>query len=255
MAASHQNNRQSLAKLLLIILPMVGAVSLFLSLSIHRIFFPALGRYEYANDDHLHDVQFDTARSKNHKHNYNEQLNILLFYPDDWRHDSIGSEKPYVHTPFLTQLANEGIRFTQNAVTTSVCWMSRATLFSGQYASRHKSYKLACPEFTKRENWKHTWVSMLRTSGYYVGHVGKWQYRSDAKPDFDYHSFFGGFHWLDLDCKGRMVHGTDLAKTEALRFFDERPKDKPFALEIMFYPPKPIGDTREPGSQFEPTNG
>ena len=47
-------------------------------------------------------------------------MNILILYPEDWRHDLIGSEKPYVPTPFLDQLAREGIRFTHNAVTCDV---------------------------------------------------------------------------------------------------------------------------------------
>ena len=192
-------------------------------------------------------------RSSSSKSQKEEPLNIVLIYPDDWRYDSIGSEKPYVQTPFLDQLAKEGIRFTQNAVTTSICWMSRATLFSGQYSSRHKSYKLSCPEFTKRENWKYSWPSLLREAGYYIGHVGKWQYFSNAKKDFDWSYFFERHHWEKYN--GERVHAADVAKIEAIKFFDERPKDKPFALEIMFYPPKPIGDMREPGAQFQPTNG
>jgi hypothetical protein len=51
-------------------------------------------------------------------------LNILILYPDDLRHDSIGcaGTQP-VMTPFLDSLAQEGIRFTYNAVTTSICWI------------------------------------------------------------------------------------------------------------------------------------
>jgi hypothetical protein len=55
-------------------------------------------------------------------------LNIMILYPDDLRHDSIGVAKTQpVLTPFLDSLANnDGIRFTHNCVTTSVCWISRA---------------------------------------------------------------------------------------------------------------------------------
>lgn len=52
-------------------------------------------------------------------------MNVILFYPDDWRHDSIGGVAPVVKTPFLNQLARDGIRFTHNMVTTSICWISR----------------------------------------------------------------------------------------------------------------------------------
>mmetsp|Transcript_19265 Transcript_19265/g.28858 ORF Transcript_19265/g.28858 Transcript_19265/m.28858 type:complete len:617 (+) Transcript_19265:117-1967(+) len=184
----------------------------------------------------------------------NNKMNVLIFYPDDWRHDSIGSEKPYVLTPFLDQLAKEGIRFTQNAVTTSICWMSRATLWMGQYTSRHKSYKLKCPRFGSKENWKHSWVKLLQNSGYFIGHVGKWQYYTYKTANyFDWAKLFEGHHWETI-YGGRRVHASDLAKEYALQFFEERPKDKNFVLSIAFYPPKPVGDGRAPGHQWSPTN-
>mmetsp|Transcript_20872 Transcript_20872/g.31349 ORF Transcript_20872/g.31349 Transcript_20872/m.31349 type:complete len:484 (-) Transcript_20872:486-1937(-) len=208
-------------------------------------------------------------------------MNILILYPDDWRHDSIGSEKPYVLTPHLNQLAKEGIRFTHNAVTTSVCWMSRASMFMGQYASRHKSYKLKCSKFAQEENWKHSWAYMLKEkAGYYVGHIGKWQYWDSPKSTrggsgssktssktgtqgggdsfFDVWNAFEGQHWYKKDPitgNGTKIHATDLAKQKAMEFISSRPnKDQPFALTVAFYPPKPIGLSREPGRQFEPTN-
>jgi hypothetical protein len=55
-----------------------------------------------------------------------EPLNILVMYPDDWRHDSLGCAGTPVFTPFLDSLAQQGVRFTHNCVTTSICWVSRA---------------------------------------------------------------------------------------------------------------------------------
>ena len=185
-----------------------------------------------------------------------QRLNVLLLYPDDWRHDTIGTEKPYILTPFLDSLAKEGIRFTHNAVTTSVCWMSRATLWMGQYSSRHKSYKLKCPWMATPNNWKHSWVSILREAGYFVGHYGKWQYYTD--PDkytshlFDWAQLHEGWHWDKFG--DRKVHASDFAVENADQFFDERPKDKPFVLSVAFYPPKAVGDKLEPGAQLFPKN-
>ena len=179
-------------------------------------------------------------------------MNILILYPDDWRHDSIGSEKPYVLTPFLDQLAREGIRFTHNAVTTSVCWMSRATLWMGQYTSRHKSYKLKCPRFSQPDHWNHSWVSMIRNAGYFVAHIGKWQYPNKIRPLFDWMKRFEDHHWYGY--RGKQVDGATLARIHAYDFFDQRPKDKPFSLSIAFYPPKPVGNGRDLGEQWKPTN-
>jgi arylsulfatase len=186
--------------------------------------------------------------------NVHERMNILILYPDDWRYDSLGSEKPYILTPYLNEFAKEGIRFTHNAVTTSVCWMSRATLFTGQYTSRHRSYKLKCPRFTSPAAWEHSWVKILQKSGYYIGHVGKWQYHTrDLKKLFDWSQMFEGFHWKRV--RGKNTHATDLTRERVSWFLDRRPKDKPFALTVAFYPPKAVGDGRKnPETQFQPTN-
>ena len=175
------------------------------------------------------------------------RMNVLFLYPDDWRHDSLGSENPILQTPFLDTLAQEGIRFRQNAVTTSICWQSRATLFSGQWASRHRSFTLKCPHFAKGENWNHTWAEMLRNDGYHTGHVGKWQYYNvDVKERFDYYHGFEGRHWYKFN--KQKWSGDDLARYSAVDFLQKRPKDKPFSLSVAFYPPKPVGSSREPVS-------
>jgi hypothetical protein len=108
-----------------------------------------------------------------------ERLNIVVLYPDDWRHDSLhmaGKVNPYVHTPFLDELAEKGVRFSKNCVTTSICWVSRATLWTGQYASRHKSWYIYKTAFY--DKWNETYPGILRQNGYHVGHIGKWQYKN-----------------------------------------------------------------------------
>jgi hypothetical protein len=85
-------------------------------------------------------------------------LNILLLYADDWRYDTLGaaSNNSVIKTPFLDTLAKQGVRFSQNCVTTSVCWISRATLNTGQYYSRHKQRLIAPPVFYY-EYWNETY--------------------------------------------------------------------------------------------------
>ena len=53
-------------------------------------------------------------------------MNILLLYADDWRYDTLGvAGNPIVKTPVLDALSQEGVRFTENCVTTSICWVFR----------------------------------------------------------------------------------------------------------------------------------
>src|SRR5688500_12938341 len=67
-----------------------------------------------------------------------ERTNILLLYADDWRHDTLDcAGNPVVKTPNLDRLAGEGVRVTRACATTSICGVSRASLLTGQWMSRH----------------------------------------------------------------------------------------------------------------------
>ena len=174
-------------------------------------------------------------------------LNVLILYPDDWRHDDLGDANPELYTPMFTSLAAAGVRFTHNAVTTSICWISRATLFTGQYVSRHESTYLFRPQFAADASaWGRSWPALLqRYGGYWIGHIGKWQYR-DAdnykRRLFNFSSYFEGWIVRHNDKTGGSEYIADLAGSEAIRFLRERPKDRPFAATIAFYPPKGIAD-------------
>mmetsp|Transcript_3487 Transcript_3487/g.6595 ORF Transcript_3487/g.6595 Transcript_3487/m.6595 type:complete len:683 (-) Transcript_3487:80-2128(-) len=194
----------------------------------------------------------DESGRRQDQNNDPRRMNVIVLFPDDWRHNSIGSENPIIQTPYLDSLAKEGIRFRQNAVTTAICWQSRATLFSGQWASRHQSYKLKCPHFAKSQAWNQTWPAKLQRHGYHVGHIGKWQYHNDNEGRFDFSSFFEGKHWFRK--KGKDIAAEDYARDEAIRFLKERPKEKPFAVTVAFYPPKPVGNSDVPGGQWTPKN-
>eukprot|EP00978_Attheya_sp_CCMP212_P041710 scaffold242606_cov61-Attheya_sp.AAC.4 len=168
-------------------------------------------------------------------------LNILVLFPDDMRHDSMSSAgTQIVQTPFLDHLSILGKRFTHNCVTTSICWISRATLFTGQYVSRHGSDKLFRHRFCDEGKWNVTWPYLLQKAGYYVGHIGKWQFRN---PDFVGEAFnwsrvFQFQHWHNIN--GTLIHTTDYTEQTTIEFLRERPKDAPFAVTVAFYPPKAI---------------
>jgi len=168
-------------------------------------------------------------------------LNILLLYADDMRHDSIGVAGSAVKTPFLDRLAGEGIRFTHNCVTTSVCWISRATLHTGQYMAKHKSSFLGDPKWYA--GWNESFPYLLNQSGYHVGHCGKWHWDLDVTKDpgrlvRQTYSLFQrdeNYHWKNG------LHITQKNEFDALRFLKERPRDKPFHLTVAFFAPKDIG--------------
>ena len=182
------------------------------------------------------------------RQNPSEKLNVIIFYPDDWSAHDVGilDEHHILKTPTFDRLTREGMHFIKNAVTTSICWISRATLFTGQYVSNHRSIYLFRPVFAARpEHWARSWPSLLQKAGYWVGHIGKWQYKDkNGYRDklFNYSSFFEGwFRGKDKENKeDRFI--ADLAKTQILKFLQERPTDKPFAATVAFYPPKGIAN-------------
>lgn len=171
-------------------------------------------------------------------------LNVVVLYPDDMRHDSLSvAGNPIVETPFLDQLAGEGMRFTHNCVTTSICWVSRATWLTGQHQAKHKSSKLRNPPFY--EKWNETFPALLQKAGYYTGHFGKWQF-SDydfVKARYNETEFVEGMHWVQSRKNGTKVntHITDHNRDSAHRFLRNRPKDTPFFLGVAFYAPKALG--------------
>ena len=158
-------------------------------------------------------------------------MNILVLYADDWRHDTLAAAgNPVVKTPNLDRLAAEGMRFTENCVTTSICGVSRACLFTGQWMSRH-----GCRGFTPFETpWAKTYPGLLRANGYFVGHVGKWHNGAFPADKFDFGRSYFGKHWYKLP-DGRRVHVTQRNEEDALAFLKERPVDKPFCLTVAFF--------------------
>lgn len=164
-------------------------------------------------------------------------LNIVLLYADDWRHDSIGvANASIVKTPFLDWLSTQGMRFTHNCVTTSVCWISRATLYTGQYVSRHKSDYPQKPLWY--EGWDEAWPQILKESGYYLGHVGKWHFNWTklVYRTFHYAKAYHGRHFISNWYGGR-THVTVKNEKDSLRFLKTRPKNAPFMLSVCFFAP------------------
>ena len=163
--------------------------------------------------------------------NEEPRLNILLLYADDWRHDTLGSAgHPLLRTPHLDQLARDGIRFTHNYVTTSICGVSRASLLTGQWMSRHGN-RAFDPFLTP---WSETFPGLLREQGYWVGHVGKWHNGPFPKERYDFGRAYGGTHWMK-DEQGVRIHVTARNVRDALTFLKERPADKPFCLTVSFF--------------------
>lgn len=93
--------------------------------------------------------------------------NIILIITDQQRFDTIRALGfPYVDTPHLDRLAEEGVVFTNCFVAAPSCAPSRASLFTGYYPHTTGILRNA-------DRWRHSWVELLAEVGYYCVNVGK----------------------------------------------------------------------------------
>jgi arylsulfatase A-like enzyme len=112
--------------------------------------------------------------------------------------------------------------------------VSRATLLTGQYMSRH-----AVTEFNRAiapEAFTHTYPGLLRRAGYWTGYVGKYGVGQPRQGDFNFLRAYEGTHWM-AGSGGERVHVTEKNARDAIAFLQARPKDRSFALTVGFFAP------------------
>ncbi len=160
-------------------------------------------------------------------------LNVLVLVIDDARWDTLGvAGNPAIHTPRLDQLAAEGVRFDRAFVTTSICMVSRASILTGQYMSRHGITAFGSP--VPPAAWRSTYPGVLKAAGYWQGFVGKYGVGTVRPGDFDFVRSYERTHWFAEPDGGR-VHVTEKNARDALEFLRSRPTDRPFALSVSFF--------------------
>ncbi|MEM8648401.1 MAG: DUF6316 family protein, partial [Pseudomonadota bacterium] len=96
-----------------------------------------------------------------------DRPNIILIMTDQQRYDSIRAlGYPYVETPHLDRLVNEGTTLTNCHITAASCVPCRASLFKGYYPHTTGVLRNGQP-------WTRTWVEQLSEAGYRCVNVGK----------------------------------------------------------------------------------
>ena len=124
------------------------------------------------------------------------------------------------------------MRFEQARVTTSICMVSRATLLTGQYMSRHGV--TAFGRDIALDAFANTFPSVLRRGGYWTGYVGKYGVGRPRESDFDFLRAYEGTHWMTGPA-GERLHVTEKNARDSIDFLQTRPKDRPFSLAVGFF--------------------
>ncbi len=162
--------------------------------------------------------------------------NVVFILTDDQRWDCLSAAgHPFLKTPHLDRIANEGVRFANAFVTTSLCSPSRGSFLSGLYAHSHgiinnfTDYPTELPSYPRR----------LQAAGYETAYIGKWHMGEDSderRPGFD--------HWITHRGQGKYWDTTfniNGKREEVKGYYShvvtdfavdwlKRPHDKPFAL-------------------------
>jgi len=163
--------------------------------------------------------------------------NFLVILIDDLRYDEFGAGgHPYMQTPNVDRLASEGALFERAFHTTPICSPNRASIVTGQYASRH-----GIIDNVARDAMSHRLPNYhldLQKRGYETAHIGKWHMGNDGMPRPGYDT------WVSYDGHGKIVNPTlnhdgryvehrgyitDIMNELAVDFL-ERKRSKPFSL-------------------------
>jgi arylsulfatase A-like enzyme len=183
--------------------------------------------------------------------------NIIFLLTDDQRWDAMGvMGNSEIKTPNLDALANEGMLFKNAYVTTSICCVSRSSILTGQYESRHgiNDFTTSMTESALEK----TYPYILKASGYEIGFIGKYGVgnpKDQPKHIFDYWKGINKHqpNYENIDEKGDTIHYTDIVEKDIITFLD-LPKTKPFCLSVSFKAPhSEDGDARQfiPKSKYK----
>src|ERR1700712_441931 len=169
------------------------------------------------------------------KTNPADRPNIIFVLTDDQRYDALGAAgNTIIRTPHMDKMANAGILYRNAYVTTSICCVSRASLLTGQYGSRHRINDFVTN--LSDEAIKHTYPALLKSAGYKLGFIGKFGVGTNPPESmYDY--------WVNTEAgkklqpdyvtigkDGKEVHDTDTIGHAIQEFLTQYNDKEPFCL-------------------------
>ncbi len=173
--------------------------------------------------------------------------NILLIVTDDQRHDTIRAlGNPYIHTPNLDKLVQNGFAFEKQFCTTPICTPARAEILTGCHSFHNRVPWFGMPIKSELELLPQT----MQKNGYHTIHVGKWH--NDGHPrdkgytvtrrvfnEDNLNNIEENGHFLKFQEKGKSVegHSTELFTGAALEELQNAPDDKPWFCFLGYFAP------------------
>jgi N-acetylglucosamine-6-sulfatase len=165
--------------------------------------------------------------------------NIVFILLDDLRWDALGCMgHPFLQTPNIDRIAEEGMMFRNAFTTISVCGPSRAGFLTGTYpqihgVERNEQHRDPNPALPNAGQ-------LMQQAGYETAFIGKWHMAHTAAPRPGFN------HWVSFEGQGVYIdpplneNGHDLVKqgymTDILNDYAvnwlNQPHEKPFMLYL-----------------------
>lgn len=172
-----------------------------------------------------------------------DRPNILFILADDQRNDSLGcAGHPFLQTPIIDRLAEQGVRFENMFVTTSICMASRASIFTGLTETGHGfSGNAKFPNNpVMKEDVDTSFPILLRQAGYRTGFYGKQhvKYVEGEKKALDrmfddYEVIWRGPYFKEQP-DGTLRHTGELIGDRSVEYIKKQTADQPFFLYMSF---------------------
>jgi arylsulfatase A-like enzyme len=178
--------------------------------------------------------------------------NIIFLLADDQRDNTFAAMgHPFVKTPNVDKLVQQGVRFSNTYIAEPVCSPSRASIFTGMHERLH-GVGFSSSYILTEEQWEKTYPAILRENGYFTGFIGKfgvesYDFRGKASEKFDF--WYGHDGWTkffpkesdEFSClpyhnaKNDII--TPIMGEGIHRFLDTVPIERPFCLSLSFNVP------------------
>lgn len=197
-----------------------------------------------------------------------DRPNILLIMSEQTRASAIGAApNPYIQTPAIDSLAQQGAIFTSTYCTAPVCIASRCSVVLGQYA-----HETGCTANSPMPQERTSLMERLQADGYQTHGAGKMHFNPDSHKLWGYdardYSEEGGMNENDDYCNflcengydhviaahglrseyyyipqpsqfPQRLHHSHWTADRSLDFLTGRDEDRPFFLWMSFIKPHP----------------
>ena len=175
-----------------------------------------------------------------------EKPNIIFIFADDWGWGDLSCHgHPYVKTPNIDRLAQEGTDFYRFTVASGVCSPSRTAVMTGHFPARYSidGHFAWVPSNAKRgmPDWLDTEAPsmprLLQKAGYATAHYGKWHLANNMIPDSPTPDKYGYDDYGAFNCAGeQMPWYKDSERT--VSFIEKSHKaKKPFFINLWIHEP------------------